>query len=59
MNNEETISIKRLVHSQKNIFIANSGLEINALDEEWILLPNKDKGYKIQMGWLHSKTNTI
>ncbi|KJZ15473.1 hypothetical protein TW85_04975 [Marinomonas sp. S3726] len=48
------MGIKRLVHSQKNIFIANSGLEINALDEEWILLPNKDKGYKIEMGWLHS-----
>lgn len=34
--------------------IANSGISVNVLDNDWILLPYQGKGWKISVGWIHS-----
>lgn len=35
-------------------FISKSKLTVNVFDDEWILLPNKGKGWKVKVGWLHA-----
>ena len=38
---------------RKLIFIAQSGLEVNAYDNDWMVLPNKGKGNTLKVGWVH------
>ena len=36
------------------LFIAKSGMEVSTSEDNWRLLPNKNKGHTIKMGWLKS-----
>ena len=35
-------------------FIARSKMEVNLYDDQWVLLPNKNKGNTVDVGWVHS-----
>lgn len=37
-----------------SFFSAKSGLMVNALDDEWVILPNKGKGAQVSVGWVHA-----
>ena len=42
------------VDKAPSFFSAKSGLMINALDDEWVILPNTGKGARVSVGWVHA-----
>jgi hypothetical protein len=35
------------------LITAKSGLKVNPTDDTWIILPNKGRGYRLNVGWVH------
>lgn len=38
----------------RQLFTSQSDLRVNVYDDIWILLPNKGKGWQVNVGWVHS-----
>lgn len=52
-HSNESISTNE-VDKAPSFFSAKSGLMINALDDEWVILPHKGKGGRVSVGWVHT-----
>ena len=42
--------------TKRLMFTTLSGLRVNAFDDQWTLLPHKGKGWRVEVGWVHSAT---
>ncbi|TBN47114.1 hypothetical protein [Pseudomonas sp. BGI-2] len=54
MIGDKSCHIVSLENEQILLFTAKSGLTVNAFDDFWIIRPNKGKGWRISVDWVHS-----